>query len=381
MAEDDQAQEKTEQASPKRLKESREKGQVARSKDLNAMVILLFTGVGFLLFGRYLATDLMQLMHNAFEFNVTILTTPESTLNLLYFLALEAMYSLLPILLIIVVLSLLAPLIMGGWVFSLQAIQPQMSRLSPLKGVKRMFSLKSLVEMLKSFAKFVLIAAVAIIVLFWQLPTLLSLAEFSLSAAISGGLMILIQSFIIISASLILIAAIDVPFQIYEHQKQLKMTKQEMKDEFKETEGKPEVKSQIRRRQQEIAQRRMMSEVPKATVVLTNPTHYAVAISYQQSGHRAPYILAKGKDIIALQIARVARENQVPVLSLPPLTRAIYYSTEINAEIPRGLYIAVAQVLAYIFQLQDITDYEATPEGLLDLPIPEDLYRKSTERE
>ena len=379
MAEEDQAQEKTEQPSPKRLKESREKGQVARSKDLNAMVILLFTGVGFWLFGGLLSKDLMQLMHNAFEFNVESLRTTQSSLQTFLFLAKEAVYASLPLLMIIVLLSLLAPLLMGGWVFSFQALKPQMSRLSPFKGIKRMFSLKSLVEMLKSFAKFVLIASVAIGVLYWQLPALMSLAEQPVSVAIGGGLTILIQSCIIISASLILIAAIDVPFQLYEHQKQLKMTKQELKDEYKETEGKPEVKSQIRRRQQEISQRRMMNEVQKASVVLTNPTHYAVALCYQQSGNRAPYVLAKGKDIIALQIARVAKEHQIPVLSVPPLARAIYFSTELNAEIPRGLYVAVAQVLAYIFQLRDKENYDAQPDKLLDLPIPDELRREPSE--
>ncbi|MCC5792962.1 MAG: flagellar biosynthesis protein FlhB [Legionellaceae bacterium] len=377
MAEEEQAQEKTEQPSPKRLKESRDKGQVARSKDLNAMVILLFTGIGFWFIGERLSLALADIMRGAFRFDISFLRLPNYALQSLYQLSLQAVLALLPVLGLILLLSFLAPLLMGGWVFSTQAFQPQFSRLSPLKGFKRMVSLKSLVEMVKAFAKFVLIAAVAITVLYGYLPALLALAEYPLATAVGSGLLILIQSFIIISASLVIIAFIDVPFQIYEHQKQLKMTKQELKDEFKETEGKPEVKAQVRRRQQEISRRRMMSEVPKATVILTNPTHYAVAIHYQQNGTRAPYLLAKGQDQVALQIARVAREHQVPVLSLPPLARAIYFSTELNAEIPRGLYVAVAQVLAYIFQLGDPQNYEVQPERLRDLPIPDDLQNKN----
>lgn len=378
MAEE-QAQEKTEQPSPKRLKEAREKGQVARSKDFNATLILLFSGAGFLLFGRYLAEQLMAIMRQSFDFDSSVLTTALPAIQKLSSLMAMSFWAILPILLLILILSVAAPLVIGGWVFSLQSLQPQASRLSPLKGFKRMVSLKSLVEMAKSMLKFLLIAVVAIFVLQWQISALLSLADFPLAAALDSGLDIVAKSFLIISASLILIAAVDIPFQLYEHNKQLKMTKQELKDEYKETEGKPEVKSQIRRTQHEIAKRRMMNEVPKANVVLTNPTHYAVAIRYEQKGKRAPVVVAKGKDLIALQINRVAAANNIPLLSLPPLARAIYFSTELNAEIPRGLYVAVAQVLAYLFQLGDIQNYEKEPEILKNVPIPDELRRDAKE--
>jgi flagellar biosynthetic protein FlhB len=256
-----------------------------------------------------------------------------------------------------------------------KSMQPKFSRLSLLKGLKRMISLKGLVEMVKALFKFLLVAIVAILVLKGQIPALLSVASFPLTNALSSGLELVTWSFLMISASLILIAAVDVPFQLYEHKKQLKMTKQELKDEFKETEGKPEVKSQIRRTQQEIARRRMMSEVPKANVVLTNPTHYAVAICYQQQGNRAPIVVAKGRDLIALHINRIAQSHQIPILSVPPLARALYYSTDLNTEIPRGLYVAVAQVLAYIFQLRDKANYDKKPEFLQNLPIPDELKR------
>ncbi|CAM3030999.1 flagellar biosynthesis protein FlhB [Legionella worsleiensis] len=379
MADEEQAQEKTEEPSAKRLKESREKGQVARSKDFNATVILLCTGVGFLIFGKQLSNQLMEMMRQAFEFDVFILTTPAVALERLYFLAKSGLWSLVPILVVIFLLSLGAPLLMGGWVFSSQALAPKFSRLSLLKGLKRMVSLKGFVEMIKSFFKFVLVGAVSIIVLKTQIPALLALGNASIDTAIISGGFIIIKSFVFISSSLILIAAVDVPFQLYEHSKSMKMTKQELKDEYKETEGKPEVKSAIRRAQQELARRRMMNEVPKADVVLTNPTHYAVAISYKKKGNRAPVVVAKGKDLIAFQISKVGKSHQIPIIAVPSLARAIYFSTKLNAEIPRGLYVAVAQVLAYVFQLKDTQHYDYKPEILQNVPIPPDLEREAEE--
>jgi flagellar biosynthetic protein FlhB len=268
---------------------------------------------------------------------------------------------------------------MGGWVFSIESLQPKFSRLSLIKGLKRMISLKGLVEMTKSLLKFILIGAIAILVLKGQFSSLMALSNYPLNAALNTGLHIVTKSFLIISGGLILIAVIDVPYQLHEHKKQLKMTKQELKDEYKETEGKPEVKSHIRRTQQEIARRRMMADVPKATVILTNPTHYAVALSYQKNGNSAPQVIAKGKDLIALQINRIALSHGIPQLSIPPLARALYFSTELNAEIPRGLYVAVAQVLAYIFQLNDKASYDKQPEILQNLPIPDELRRDAEE--
>lgn len=379
MADDDQAQEKTEQPSAKRLKESREKGQVARSKDFNATVILLFTGVGFWVFGRHLSMQLAAMMRQAFDFNYQIILTPTITLQHLLVLAKSGLWSLVPILIVIFLLSLGAPLLMGGWVFSGQALQPKMSRLNLLKGLKRMVSLKGLVEMVKSFLKFLVVAVVSIMVLKSQVPALLDLGTAPINVAISNGAYIIVKSFVFIAGSLILIAAVDVPFQLYEHNKNMKMTKQELRDEYKETEGKPEVKSAIRRAQQEIARRRMMTEIPNADVVLTNPTHYAVAISYKKKGKKTPVVVAKGRDLIAFQINKEAKNNKIPIISVPPLARAIYFSTKLNAEIPRGLYVAVAQVLAYIFQLQDKERYDHKPDFLQNVPIPPELAREAEE--
>ena len=379
MSDEEQAQEKTEEPSAKRLKESRDKGQVARSKDFNATVILLFTAVGFFVFGKQLSVHMAAMMRQAFEFDVQALVTPTVAFERLFVLAKAGLWALVPLLVLIFLLSIGAPLLLGGWVFSGQSLQPKLSRLSLLKGLKRMVSLKGLVEMLKSFFKFVLVAGVAVLVLKSQVPLLLALSNAPLEIAMSSGGIIIIKSFLFISASLILIAAVDVPFQLYEHNKAIKMTKQELRDEYKETEGKPEVKSAIRRAQQEIARRRMMSEIPKASVVLTNPTHYAVAISYHKKGSRAPVVVAKGKDLIAFQISKEAGAHKIPIISVPPLARAIYFSTKLNAEIPRGLYVAVAQVLAYVFQLRDKQRYDYKPELLQNVPIPPELVRDAEE--
>lgn len=380
MAEEEQSQEKTEDPSQKRLKESREKGQVARSKDFNSTLILVFSAGSFLLFGQHLSSQLMSVMRQAFDFDSTILTLPDSVIQKLALLMKLSLLAISPLLIMILILTLIAPLLMGGWLFSVESLHPKFSRLNLLKGLKRMVSVKGLVEMLKSFAKFFLLSIVAVLVLKAELPALLNLADYPLTVAIGTGVTMVVKSFLIISASLVLIAAVDVPFQIHEHNKQLKMSKQELRDEYKETEGKPEVKSQIRKVQQEIAKRRMMSEVPKANVVITNPTHFAVALSYDHEGSKAPILVAKGQDLIALQINRVAQANEVPLLSLPPLARALYYSTDINEEIPKGLYVAVAQVLAYVYHLRDKQHYDKTPEILQDLPIPDELRRDAEER-
>lgn len=380
MAED-QAEEKTEEPSGKRLSEAREKGQVARSRDLNATVILMFTAVGFLTFGKELTGHLATMMRQSFEFDTETLITPLASMHHLLFLIRYGFVALVPILVIIFLLSLAAPLIMGGWVFSRQALRPNLSRFNLIKGIARMFSLKSLVEVVKSLLKFSLVSGVSIFVLKAQIPILLSLGNASLDAALSTGGYIIIKSFVLIASSLLVIAFIDVPFQLYQHKKSLKMTKQELKEEHKNAEGSPEAKGALRRAQREMARRRMMAEVPQADVVVTNPTHYAVALSYKQQGNRAPIVVAKGKDLIAFQITKIAKENQVPIISVPPLARAVYFSTKLNKEIPRGLYVAVAQVLAYIFQLNNKQKYDYKPAILQNLPIPPDLARHAVEEE
>lgn len=383
MSEEDNSQEKTEDPSAKRLRESREKGQIARSKDFNATVILLSCSTGFLIFGGEFSHQLATMIRIAFEFDARIITTPMIAMEQLGLLVKSGLMALAPILIIIFVLSLAAPLLMGGWIFSQEVLQPKMSRLNLFKGLKRMVEVKSLIEMVKAFLKFVLVAITSIFVLKAQIPSLLSLSHLPIETAISEGAFLIAKSILAISASLIFIAAIDVPFQLYQHKKGLKMTKQELRDEYKDSEGKPEVKSAIRRAQQELSKRRMMTEIPKANVIITNPTHYAVALRYEQNGKRAPMLVAKGKDLMAFQITKIARDNNIPILAVPSLARSVYFSTKLNTEIPRGLYVAVAQVLAYVYQLNNKNHRHKgdvyKPEVLQNLPIPPELMREAEE--
>jgi flagellar biosynthetic protein FlhB len=233
MSEENKDQEKTEQPSAKRLKDAKEKGQVARSKDFNAMVILLCTGVGLFVFGEQAAKEMLVMMQDAFYFDSRGLTTPHLFFEKILPLVHHGFWAILPIVALIFVVSLGAPMLLGGWIFSTKAFTPQIARLNPLKGLKRMVSVKGFMEMLKSFLKFLLIALVLFFVLRWQIPVLMSLAEHSLESAITGGVVILLKAFILLSSSLILIVIIDVPFQLYQHTQQLKMTKQEVKDEYK----------------------------------------------------------------------------------------------------------------------------------------------------
>ena len=379
---DDSSQEKTEEPTSKRLKDAREKGQTARSKDFNSTVVLLLSSISMIAMGPMVFKKIGNEVSELLQFDPHILRDPNSIITLAKNFAFDIVSIVLPFLMIIVFSVIIGPMLIGGFNFSTKALAPKFNRMSPLKGIKKMFSMKSLMELVKSILKFFVVASFALIVWYVQIEDFLSISSLPISVAIPKAFHLLAWSFLIVSCSLILIAVIDVPFQLFDHSQQLKMTKQEVRDEYKETEGKPEVKSRIRRMQQEMAQNRMMAEVPKADVILTNPTHFAVALVYEQDGLTAPRVIAKGQDHMAIQIGKIAKAHEVPILRLPPLTRAIYYSTEIDQEIPRGLYIAVAQVLAYIFQLKTkdrLDDIEATPDALNDLPIPDDLKRDPKE--
>lgn len=379
---DDSSQEKTEEPTSKRLKDAREKGQTARSKDFNSTVVLLLSSISMISMGPMVFKKIGNEVSELLQFDPHILRDPNSIITLAKNFAFDIVSIVLPFLMIIVFSVIIGPMLIGGFNFSTKALAPKFNRMSPLKGIKKMFSMKSLMELVKSILKFFVVASFALIVWYVQIEDFLSISSLPISVAIPKAFHLLAWSFLIVSCSLILIAVIDVPFQLFDHSQQLKMTKQEVRDEYKETEGKPEVKSRIRRMQQEMAQNRMMAEVPKADVILTNPTHFAVALVYEQDGLTAPRVIAKGQDHMAIQIGKIAKAHEVPILRLPPLTRAIYYSTEIDQEIPRGLYIAVAQVLAYIFQLKTkdrLDDIEATPDALNDLPIPDDLKRDPKE--
>ncbi|KAA3627651.1 MAG: flagellar type III secretion system protein FlhB [Proteobacteria bacterium] len=375
MADEDNSQEKTEQPTPKRLKEARDKGQIARSRELNTMAMMLVSAAALLLLGPNLVGQLGELMSDGLRIEraqafdlAAMLEVPAEMVG-------RALELLMPLFLFLVVVAILAPLALGGWAFSPQSIAPKLERISPLKGIKRVFSSRGLMEMIKALAKFALVASVAVGLLWNLADDFLGLGQEPLRQGMAHMGSLLGWSFLLLSATTILIAAIDVPFQLWYHHKQLRMTRQEIKDEMKETEGRPEVKGKIRNLQREIAQRRMMAEVPKADVVITNPTHFAVALRYDQDRMRAPRVVAKGRDLIAQQIRTIALDSGVYILSAPPLARALYHTTEIDQEVPSELYLAVAQVLAYVYQLRIVRrEGGKAPDQPTDLPVPDQYH-------
>jgi flagellar biosynthetic protein FlhB len=272
------------------------------------------------------------------------------------------------------------PLLMGGWSFSLETISFKLEKLDPIKGLARIVSLKSLVELTKALAKFVLLLGAAILVFFSIDQQLLSLSSMTPKAAGLEAATILVQVLLILSATTILIVALDVPFELWNHSKQLRMTKQEIKDEMKETDGNPQVKQRIRTLQRQLAESRMMEDVKTADVVITNPTHYAVALQYLDRPGSAPKVLAKGKDLTALRIRSIAADCDIPIFEAPPLARALYRSTEIGYEIPHVLYMAVARVLAYVFQLKNATPTDYVPKPT-DFDIPVEALGENDEDE
>ncbi|PIA70621.1 flagellar biosynthesis protein FlhB [Pseudomonas sediminis] len=378
MAESESGADKSEEPTGKRLEESRKKGQIARSKELNTVAVTLTGTVALIIFGAYMGNVLMDVMRGNFSLPRDVLMSERSMALYLLASGKQALLAVQPFFIALLIASIAGPIALGGWLFSAEALQPKASRMNPLAGLKRMFSVQALVELLKALAKFLVILAVALVVLSVDQDDLLAIANEPVEPAILHSLKVVGWSAFWLSCGLILIAAVDVPFQLWSHKQKLMMTKQEVRDEYKDTEGKPEVKGRIRQLQREMAERRMMQAVPQADVVITNPTHFAVALKYDPEKGSAPVLLAKGGDFLALKIREIAQEHKVMVLESPALARAVYYSTELDQEIPAGLYLAVAQVLAYVYQLRQ---YQAgkgkRPGPLPDFPIPADLRRDS----
>ncbi|MCB2426289.1 flagellar biosynthesis protein FlhB [Methylophaga pinxianii] len=377
MAEQDSGQERTEAPSGKRLDDAREKGQVPRSQELSTVVVLIASAVAMLFVGESLISNLGEVMTQSFSLTRKLIMDPHMMAQQLI-LAMKIMAVDVGIFLAITLIAALsAPALIGGWNFSTQAIGVKLEKMSPLRGLKRIFGPQGLIELGKALGKFLLVGSIGTLILWNLRDRLLTLGRQEVQSAMTELGYIVLWGFLAICASLILIALIDVPFQKWNHIKQLRMTKQELKDENKESEGSPEVKGRIRRMQIQLSQQRMMQDVPKADVIITNPTHYAVALRYDQTKSGAPVVLAKGTDLIAQQIRMVGDHHEVPIISAPPLTRAVYYSTEIGQEIPSGLYIAVAQILAFVFQLRRYKNKGGNKPNLNteDLPIPDEFKR------
>jgi flagellar biosynthetic protein FlhB len=361
MAENEDGLERTESATPKRLEEARKRGEIPRSRDLSAAAVLMIGGVALSFLGQNVAGDLFGLMQDSLSLSRDQALDTTHLLPALSGAALQALLMCLPVFGPIMMAALLAPLMLGGWSFSSEALMPKFSRLNPLEGVKRMFSGRSIVELLKALGKFGIVAAVAVYVLRKEMPTLLGLGNEPPALAIAHAIQLCGQGLISVASGLLLIAAVDVPYQLWQYANQLKMTREEVRREMKEMEGSPEVKGRIRQVQQEMARSRMMQDVPKADVVVTNPTHFAVALKYDEHRMRAPVVVAKGADVIAARIREVAGENSVPIFEAPPLARVLYRNVDIGHEVPATLYVAVAQVLSYVFQLRAARQMGAPP--------------------
>ena len=376
MAENENGAEKSEDPTEKRKQDSRKKGEIARSRELNTLAVVLAGTGGLLIFGGALGQRLMQVMEKNFSFSREYLLDERyMAINLLQS-AQMAGDALIPLFFVLLMAAIIGPVSLGGWLFSMESLAPKFSRMNPLAGLKRMFSMKAIVELLKALGKFFIVLAVALVVLARARKDLIAITSEPLDMAILHSMQIVGWSALWLACGLIIIAAVDVPFQLWESKNKLKMTKQEVRDEYKDSEGKPEVKGRIRQLQREMAERRMMSSVPEADVIITNPTHFAVALKYDAENGQAPVLLAKGGDYTALKIREIGNEHQIIILESPALARAVYYSTEIDQEIPAGLYLAVAQVLAYVYQLRQYDAGKAKkPSMLKDPDIPVDLRR------
>lgn len=375
MAEENQdGQEKTEEPTAKRLRDAQKKGQIARSRELNTMAITLIGGIALVSMSSHLGQGLWELTVNNFTIPRQDMYDTTAMVNRLALAIQDALVMLLPFFLVVIVLAIVSSVALGGYNFSAESLAPKFDKLNPITGIKRVFSLRGLVELLKALAKFVLVACATGMVLWNTLGDFLGLSNMELHTAISEMVSLIGGSFILIASTLIIIAMIDAPFQLWQHKRQLKMTRQEVREEMKDTEGRPEVRGRIRSLQRELAQRRMMEQVPKADVIVTNPTHYAIALRYDQDKMLAPEVVAKGRGEVAANIRRIGLEHKVPMLEAPMLARAIYFSTELGDAIPAGLYLAVAKILAYVFQMRI---YRAgsggvKPEMPNDLPIPDE---------
>ncbi|KZX76989.1 flagellar biosynthetic protein FlhB [Oleiphilus sp. HI0009] len=375
MAEEgnDSSQEKTEEPTPRRIEKAKEEGQVARSKELNTALLLIVGTGGLLIFGAQIGETMVEIMKHSFVLPREVVFDSHQMGLYLLDAAGEAMLVTMPLMVMLFIAAIAGSIVLGGWLIAPKAVAPKFSRMNPLKGLKRMFSLKSLVELAKAIAKVGIVLFFAVVLLQIHTEELLGIANQATVTAMAHAADILGWSFFFLSCTMIIIAAVDVPFQMYDHNKNLKMTKQEVKDEFKDTEGKPEVKGRVRQLQREISQRRMMQDVPQADVIITNPEHYSVALRYKPDQDDAPIVLAMGVDEVAMKIREIGREHNIELVAAPPLARSIYYNSKVGEEVPSGLYVAVAQVLAYVFQLQQFRRRARPRPSMPDIPIPDDL--------
>ncbi|MDM0070971.1 flagellar biosynthesis protein FlhB [Variovorax sp. J31P207] len=366
--------EKTEPASERRLEKAREEGNVARSRELTTLV-MLSTAIGGLWFtAESLGGTLSAALRRGLQFERGIAYEPQQMLARTAWMVMQTLLAMAPLFAMMVVAAVVAPMMLGGWLLSGKAVSPNFGKLDPLAGIARMFSTQSLAELIKALAKSLLIGGVAYLVIMDDLEHVMALLGQPESTALPHTIMLVGRSCALIAAALVLVALVDVPWQLWTYYKKLRMSREDVRQEHKESEGDPHIKAQIRRQQQAIAKRRMMAEVPKADIVVTNPTHFAVALKYIDGDMRAPRVVAKGTDLVAQRIREIAADNKVAILEAPPLTRALYKHTRLGDEIPSGLYTAVAEVLAWVYQLKRWkSEGGEAPRTPTDVAVPDEL--------
>jgi flagellar biosynthetic protein FlhB len=372
--------EKTEPASERRLEKAREEGNVARSRELTTFVMLGTASAGLWLAGESLSRSMDGALRRALQFDRASAFDPSHMLTQTALMALHALMAIGPWFGMMMVAAVIAPLMLGGWMFSGKAVSFNAGKLNPLAGIGRMFSAQSLAELVKALAKSALIGGVAWWVVSGDIEALMALLSQPAHYALPHAMVLVAKHCALIAATLFLVALIDVPFQLWSYYRKLRMSREDLRQEHKESEGDPHIKAQIRRQQQAMARRRMMTEVPKADIVLTNPTHFAVALKYMDSDMRAPRVVAKGTELVAARIRELAKEHNVPILEAPPLARSLFKHTKLGHEIPAGLYTAVAEVLAWVYQLKRWkADGGEAPRTPTDLPVPADLQFTETD--
>ncbi len=350
---EDSSSERTEEPTARRLEKAREEGQIARSVELNTAVLLVTATMFFTFSGQWMFDKLGQLFVYQLQFDRKVMDKAELLPAIFAQSVLDGYVIIFPIMITLAVLAVLSTGLTGGFIFSAKLLMPNFGKLNPMSGLARIFGIKAIIELGKSILKFSIVTVILFLTVMHNMEALLNLNRMDLNVAVKQAGSMIVDACFWMSMGLVFIALLDVPLQIYQVNKKLKMTKQEVKDEMKDSEGRPEIKAQIRRRQREMANNKMMSKVKDADVVITNPQHFAVALQYDPTSDGAPILIAKGADELARKIREIAKEEGVEIFEAPELARALYFTTKLETIIPEELYHAVAQVIAYVFSLND----------------------------
>lgn len=366
--------ERTEPATTRRLERAREEGDVPRSREMGTCLLLMSAGVGLWMTGGEVVKQISMMLTNSMHFERSVAFDLNRLLDIEFSHVVQMLFALAPLGLLLVVVALISPALIGGWLFSIQALIPNFERINPISGLGRIVSMRSLVELVKALGKAAIVGFIAYQVMRLHYDAIVGLIVEPSKEGLKHVATLIVICFISISGGLVFIMMIDVPFQLRSYANKLKMTREEVKQEHKEANGNPQIKAKIRAQQREMARRRMMSKVPTADVVITNPSHYAVALKYVEGRMNAPVVVAKGMDMVAARIREIAEEHHIPLMEAPPLARALYTHAELNTQIPEALYTAVAEVLAYVFQLRIFKHHGGlTPHKPEIVTVPEEL--------